>query len=137
DRLEVRQQCLTGNAFLAARRRLLAAQLEASRQRGGLVADHGWEAAPCRNCLVDGTRCGGVVQPFDALTESGTRGEALLEGPPGRLSVVLAAREAPGLVEYLTACLVEPLRNVFPWRAIPHDSRPLVLDGPAVRHRRA
>src|SRR5207237_2137809 len=69
--LELCQQRLTGSPLLAARRRLLAAQLEASPQRCDLVVGHGCEAVPFGDRVVEGTRCGGVIEPFDALAESG------------------------------------------------------------------
>ena len=128
-RLELCQQRLTGTPLLAARRRVLASQPEATRQRCDPVVGHGCEPVPCGHRIVEGTRCGGVVEPFDALAERGTHCEVLLQRTPGGLSFVLAARAAPGLVEDLIAGLVEPMRHVFPGLDVTRDTRPLLLDG--------
>src|SRR5204862_404370 len=115
--------------LLAARRRVRASQPEATRQRRDSVVGDRCEPVPCGHRIVEGTRCGGVVEPFDALAERGTHCEVLLQRTPGGLSFVLAARAAPGLVEDLIAGLVEPMRHVFPGLDVTRDTRPLLLDG--------
>src|SRR5206468_6548937 len=127
-RLELSLERLARDPLLAARRRLLAAQLEAPCQGCGLFVGDGFDAVPCGNRVVEGTRCGGVIEPFDALAESGTRREVLLHGTPTRLGFVLTARQAPRLVEDRIAGLLESLRDVFPGLDLARDTCPFQLD---------